>query len=342
MRIGIVNDMALACEALRRVVASMPEHELVWTARDGAEAVAMAKASTPDLILMDIMMPKMNGVEATRRIMAESPCPIVVVTSSVGGHINLVYDAMGLGALDAVDTPCLHKSGDVTGAAPLLEKIATIGKLIGECDRRSPLRSDDGSTPAAGAPPQAPMVVIGASTGGPSAVAEILSGFPKDWNPCMIIVQHVDAIFSHGLANWLSERAGHPVELIEEGVLPGPGKWLLAGTNDHLIMDRARRLYYTEDPKEISYRPSVDVFFASVAAHWPSPGVAVLLTGMGRDGAAGLLKLRRREWHTIAQDESTSVVWGMPRAAAEIGAATRVLPLPRIAGAVVQHVERHA
>ncbi len=339
MRIGIVNDMPLACEALRRVVRAVPEHQVAWTARDGVEAVDLAKADKPDLILMDMMMPRMNGVEATRRIMAETPCPIVIVTSTVGGHINKVYEAMGHGALDAVDTPSLGPGGDIAGAAALLEKIETIGKLIGEYDRRRVAPAGEGAAVPTPKSARSRLVLLGASTGGPNALAEILSGFPKDWDPCTIIVQHVDAVFARGLAHWLGERAGRPVDLIADGDRPAPGRWLLAGTNDHVVMDRSRRLRYTADPKNTSFRPSVDAFFASVAAHWLGPGVAVLLTGMGRDGAEGLLKLRRREWHTIAQDESTSVVWGMPRAAAEAGAAAEVLPLPRIARAVVEAVE---
>jgi two-component system response regulator WspF len=132
MRIAIVNDMLLACEALRRVVLSVPEHQVAWTARDGAEAIERARADRPDLILMDLVMPRMNGVEATRRIMAESPCPILIVTATVGGPMNKVFEAMGHGALDAVNTPTLGPQGEVQGAAALLDKIATVGKLIGQ------------------------------------------------------------------------------------------------------------------------------------------------------------------------------------------------------------------
>jgi two-component system response regulator WspF len=132
MRIAIVKDMLLACEALRRVVLSVPEHQVAWTARDGAEAIERARADRPDLILMDLIMPRMNGAEATRRIMAESPCPILIVTATVGGRMNKVFEAMGHGALDAVNTPTLGPQGEVQGAAALLDKIATVGKLIGQ------------------------------------------------------------------------------------------------------------------------------------------------------------------------------------------------------------------
>src|SRR5436305_8168946 len=138
MRIAIVNDVAMTREALRRIVLSTPGHEVAWTARDGAEAIACARQDPPDLILMDLIMPGTDGVEATRRIMGESPCAILVVTSTVSGHMSRVYEAMGHGAIDAVDTPSLGPRGEVTGAAALLGKIAGVGKLIGKSVRPDP------------------------------------------------------------------------------------------------------------------------------------------------------------------------------------------------------------
>ena len=132
MRIGIVNDSIMACEVLRRVVLSVPGQEVAWIARDGEQAVAMTRSDRPDIILMDLFMPVMDGVEATRRIMSEWPCPILVVTATVSGHISKVYQAMGYGALDAVDTPVLGSGGELTGAASLLRKLDVIGKLIGK------------------------------------------------------------------------------------------------------------------------------------------------------------------------------------------------------------------
>jgi two-component system response regulator WspF len=333
MRIGIVNDSAMAREALRRVVASEPGLEVAWTAVDGADGVAKVRRDVPDLVLMDLFMPGMDGVESTRRIMAETPCPILIVTATVSGQIDKVYKAMGHGALDAVDTPVIGRGGDMAGGDPLLRKIEVIGKLIGKYQ-----------PPAATAPRPArassrePLLLLGASTGGPFAVAEILSGLPASWSVCTIIVQHVDADFAPGLGDWLTGNTGKRVELIAGGERPSPGRFLLAATGDHLLMTDERRLVYSEEPREISYRPSVDVFFESAARRWPGVGAAVLLTGMGRDGAEGLLALRRRGWRTIAQDEASSVVWGMPRAAVELGAAEIVAPLDRIASAVVQGI----
>ncbi len=342
MRIGIVNDSPIARVALQMAVESVPSHGVAWTARDGAEAIEKAGEDRPDLILMDLIMPVVDGVEATRRIMASSPCPIVIVTSSVSGHMGRVYEAMGLGALDAVDTPELGPSGDLGGARFLLAKIETIAKLIGRAPRVAPI---DGPArpppiPKAEVAPWWPLVAIGSSTGGPAALAEILSSMPESPDSTTVIVQHVDEAFAPGLAHWLAERTGRRVELIEPGASPLPGKVLLAATNDHVVLDESRRFRYVAEPAELHYRPSVDVFFRSVAGRWPEPGVAVLLTGMGRDGAAGLLALRRGGWATIAQDEATSVIWGMPGAAVQLGAASLVLPLPEIARAIADRLRR--
>jgi two-component system response regulator WspF len=263
----------------------------------------------------------------------------VVVTSSVSGHIGRVYEAMGLGALDAVDTPELGPSGDMAGARMLLDKIETVAKLIG----RGPnpvIATDDlpPPIPRPAAAPSWPIVAIGCSTGGPAALAEILGGLPNEPDAAIVIVQHLDIAFSQGLADWLGARVGRKVELIKPGDRPLPGQIFLAATNDHVILDESRRLRYVAEPVDLHYRPSVDVFFRSVAQHWPEPGAAAILTGMGRDGAAGLLALKRLGWLTVAQDQATSVVWGMPRAAFEAGAADLVLPVSAIARAIGERV----
>jgi two-component system response regulator WspF len=352
MRIGIVNDVALAREALRRVVVSSPENEVVWTASDGAEAIARAREDPPDVILMDLFMPGVDGVEATRRIMGESPCAILVVTATIAGHLSKVYQAMGYGALDAIDTPTLGPRGEIRGATVLLHKIELIGRLVGQPEK--PTR--DGSSPApaparppavAAAPPgwgaepgpsRDPLVVLGASTGGPQALAEILAQLPARFAAGVVIVQHVDAAFAPGLGQWLCEQAKRPVLLAEEGHRVSAGEIVLSATDDHLVLGEDRCLHYSAEPRSACYRPSVDVFFTSVARNWPGPGVAALLTGMLHDGAQGLLALRRRGWRTIAQDEASSVVWGMPKAAVELGAAEQILPLPQIAGAIARLV----
>ena len=334
MKIGIVNDLPLAVEAMRRVLALEPQHEVVWVAHSGAEALERAAERTPELVLMDLIMPGMDGVETTRRLMARHPCPILIVTGSVGANTRKVYEAMGCGALDAVDTPLLRQSDGARAAAPLLNKIATIQRLTGGRARwPSAAPVPRSRTSGAGGPP---LVAIGASAGGPAALHQLLSALPATFPAPIVIVQHVDVQFAEGMAAWLGHGLDRPVRLAHDGDRPAPGEILLAGTSDHLVLTEAARLGYTPHPRDYPYRPSVDAFFESIVQQWPGPAVGVVLTGMGRDGAIGLKALRNAGHHTIAQDRATSAVYGMPKAAAALDAAVEVLPLGEIAAAVVR------
>ncbi len=328
MRIGIANDRPIAVEALQRAVALNPSHQVIWVARNGLDAVRACAAERPDLILMDLLMPVMDGVEATRQIMAKTPCAILVVTASVGANAWRSFEAMGHGALDAVDTPDFA-SGDLRrGSAALLAKIDTIGRLIG--DRSSRLADMAAAGRRASGAGDA-LLAIGASAGGPAALATILSALPPTFPGAIVIVQHVDAQFAPGMADWLNQQSRIPVRIAREGDELRSGVALLAGTNDHIRLKSATRLGYTANPINYVYRPSVDVLFQSISQFWDGPVVGVLLTGMGRDGALGLRALRNKGHHTIAQDEASSAVYGMPKAAAAIGGAVDILALDAIA-----------
>lgn len=329
MRIALVNDMPLAVEAMRRVLAADGRHKIAWVARDGAEAVAKCAADTPDLILMDLVMPVMDGVEATRRIMAASPCAILVVTATMSGNATRVYEALGAGALDAVETPVFGQgSGFLPIKLEMLEKRIKAGSGgAGAASAAAP--------PAAHPAPAADnaadwLVAVGASAGGPAALARVLAGLPADFPAAIVIVQHIDAAFAPGLIGWLGGQSRLPVERVVDGATPRAGRVYVAAEDKHVVISPAGRLAQTSEPSDGIYLPGIDVFFNSVAANWKKSCAGVLLTGMGRDGAKGLLALRRAGFPTITQDRESAAVYGMPKAAAELGAASQVLPLDAI------------
>jgi two-component system response regulator WspF len=228
---------------------------------------------------------------------------------------------------DVVDTPALGAGDPQEAAAPLLRKIHNIGWLIGE--RGHVARP----APAAGrlSGPRPRLVAIGSSAGGPAALEILLKGLPRDFPAAIVLVQHVDQVFAAGMAEWLASASGLHVRLACEGERPQVGSVLLAGTNHHIRLLKNGTLAYTAEPVNEIYRPSIDVFFASVAQYWSGDAIGVLLTGMGRDGAQGLKLMREHGYLTIAQDQQSCAVYGMPKAAAAIDAAVEIRPLERIA-----------
>jgi two-component system response regulator WspF len=341
MRIGIANDSVLAAEALRRVIARSGRHEVIWIAHDGADAVARCQRDRPDLILMDLFMPKLDGVAATRQIMARTPCAIVIATAQVQEHTGKVFEAMGAGALDAVSIPVLTDPGfAAAGAGELLAKIEIINKLLGA---PKPNRRPTPTAP----PPRvtsnraANLIAIGSSAGGPSALTNILATLPADLPASVVIVQHVDKQFAAGLTGWFATHTKLQVRVAAEGDRLEPGHVYLAGRDRHLILFSPTQLGYTSHPANTSYCPSVDVFFRSVAKLWRGRAIGVLLTGMGRDGAEGLKAIRDAGHHTIAQDKITSAVYGMPKAAMEIDAAQDILALDKIGPRLTNIINKH-
>ena len=335
MRIAIVNDLSVAVEVLKNIINTVPEYEIAWIAWNGAEAVEMAKKDTPDLILMDLIMPVMDGVEATKKIMECCKCSILIVTASVRLNSSKVFAAMGYGALDAVRTPQMINEADTLGKDFLLRKIDLIGKkIIRKYEPSQDKRINITRVEESSMLPK--LVVIGASTGGPNAVAKIISALPADFKSPIVIVQHVDSEFANGLANWLNGQTPLNVKTAEKGSLLRKGNIYLAASNDHLILRPNLSLDYTPEPVNYPFRPSVDVFFNSAASNYPGKVIGILLTGMGRDGAEGLLTLKKAGMTTIAQDENSSVVYGMPKAAMELGAADKILPIDNIAEELIR------
>lgn len=327
----------MAAESLRRVVDSVAQYQLAWVAYDGREALQKCRQLCPDIILMDLIMPQMDGIEATRAICAEFQCAILVVTASVGGHAGKVFEAMGAGALDAVNTPVLGPDGD--GADALIGKINTIATLL----HGKPLRHSRGTSSAIQLPPVGggvPLIAIGASTGGPSALCEVLRALPANPGVAIAIIQHVDEQFIASFTRWLDEQVPLTVRTAEPGELPAIDTVLVCGHEDHLVLRPDGRLDYNPEPRSLAYRPSVDVFFHSLADNQKNHAVGALLTGMGRDGAAGLKAMRGRDWCTIAQDQDSCAVYGMPKAAKELDAAKEILPLAKIGPRLAEWAEQ--
>lgn len=338
MRIAIVNHVAVIAETLRRVVASTQEHLVAWTAHSGADAVRLCAADNPDLILMDVVTPQMNGTDTVRAIMQQTPCAILIVTAAPQDNSDQVFRALGAGALDVTATPLA--SGQPAEEEELLAKIRMIGKLIQPGPAggaRAPEKRKPRGMLQAHADVQT-LVAIGASTGGPLALAALLAQVELPPHAAIVVVQHIDRQFADHFATWLAGQISLPVHLIEDGSRLQPGCVLIAKTNDHLQLDKQHRLRYSSHPQDYPYRPSVNVFFHCVARHWHKRAIGVLLTGMGRDGAEGLLAMRHAGLLTMAQDQSSSAVYGMPRAAAELGAADMILPLAEIAATLNGHL----
>jgi len=337
LKVAIVNDSIMASESLRRVINGVSDYELVWVAYNGIEALQKCERRCPDIILMDLVMPEMDGVEATRAICARYQCAILVVTASVDGHTGKVFEAMGAGALDAVNTPVLGAGGDGEGGNLLIAKIKNIATLL----KGKPLQGNIDSPgtslpPATGGPP---LIAIGASTGGPSALREVLRALPPEPGVAIAIVQHVDEQFAASFTDWLNEQVPLQVRTARPGEPPALNTALVCGREDHLILGPDGRLDYDPEPRSLVYRPSVDVFFHSLAKNYKNPVLGVLLTGMGKDGAAGLKALRDQNWCTIAQDEASCAVYGMPKAAKELDAAVEILSLVNIGPRLAEWAE---
>lgn len=335
MRIAITNDNNENITVLEHIINQQPDLDLAWTAHDGLEAIEKCKNDTPDLILMDMIMPSMNGVEACQTIMKDSPCAIIIVTASITGNAAMVFEAMSYGAIDVVKTPFSGIDSNESDINDLLHKINMVCSLIKtNCDknikRKNPIKETTSSRKR--------IIVLGASTGGPGALASILKILPADLPVPIIIVQHVDSSFTHSFASWLNKQSALEVRLACRGDIPTAGTALIAGESDHLIMNSTEKLTYSEEPKELIYKPSVDVLFNSVVKHWKGTIIAALLTGMGKDGAQGLAHIHNKGGHTMTQSEDTCAVYGMPKAAFEMGAATESLTPDEIARSIMNIV----
>ncbi|HET9593957.1 MAG TPA: chemotaxis-specific protein-glutamate methyltransferase CheB [Anaeromyxobacteraceae bacterium] len=320
-------------DALTGLIAADPGFEVVAIAGRGLEAAALARELRPDVLTVDLDMPAADGFAAIARVMAETPTPILVLTANPVEAVG--FRALSLGALDLLAKPGPREGLEAFGA----QLRARLRLISGIRVIRHPRGVRDAApTPAPRAAARRELVVIGASLGGPRALATVLKALPPEFPAPIAVVQHIAEGFTDGLAGWLAQESRLDVATARDGELLRPGRVLLAPSGRHLVVQRPGVARLSDAPPLDTFRPSVTPLFRSAAEAYGPRACGVLLTGMGRDGADGLLALRDAGALTVVQDEATSAVFGMPRAAIELGAAERVLPLGEIAAALLEEV----
>lgn len=352
VRVLIVDDSSTVRAVLRRLLARTADIEVSGEAADGAAAVEATLRLLPDVVLMDIEMPGMDGFRATEQIMALHPTPILVITSRAAhGQVRTAFEAIRRGAVEV-----LPKPEDAAGWEQLATTLPDVIRAVAVAHPGiAALPTSSAAAPARvigsgrAAPPASPAgrarwpapaapiryVAVGASTGGPTAVRDLLDALPRELPAVVLLVQHIASGFEISFADWLVSELHRDVRVARDGERPAAGDVRIGPTGAHLLLagDGRLRLDTTIPPRR-GHRPSADELFLACARTFPAETAGVLLTGMGSDGAEGLAELRRAGGVTAAQDEATSVVWGMPRAAIESGAAQVALPPAEIGAAL--------
>ena len=332
IKVMVADDSAVARVLLVQLLSKHGAFEIAGAAEDGEVAVAMAERVKPDVILMDVYMPRLNGIEATRRIMETRPTPIVMTSASFAeNETAMTFAALEAGALAIVGKPV--EPANPTFARSVDQMMKTL-KTMAEVRvvRRWPKR-------AALAPAAAPVatdrhvkaVAIGVSTGGPKVLAEILGSLPADLSAPIFVVQHMAHGFVDGLARWLERKSKLRVKPATDEEWTRPGTVYIAPDDKHFGVDGGGRVRLAVAEPENGFCPSASYLFRSVATAYGASALGALLTGMGTDGASGLLELRRAGGMTVVQDDATCIVYGMPGEAVRIGAAEQILPPDKIA-----------
>lgn len=342
IRVLIADDSATVRFVLGEIIGSDPEMEVVGFAKDGLDVLEKVRKLDPDLVTMDVNMPKISGLAATETIMTQSPRPIVIVTSApVGASEPLTFEALNLGAVEVLSKPDRHTFETdpaareaflrtlrlMAGVKVIRRKARVTAKTTPPPPPRSafiPLATPVPSAmPLSPPPPKAQLIAIGSSAGGPPTLGDVLAKL-KETSPPVLVVQHMTAGFIGRLAEWLDDRLRVKVLIATPGIVPRLGHVYLAADHHHLVVSADHTLRFVPPAPGDIHCPAVTPLFESVAAHYGSDAVGVILTGMGRDGADGMLRMHAAGAWTCAQDEKSSLVFSMPRAAIELGAVSCV------------------
>lgn len=336
VRVMIVEDSQVIRELLTHIIAGDSRLELVGAVESGEDALPMVDATSPDVISIDIRLPGMNGFELTRQIMRNRPTPIVVVSASVESEdLQITMNALSAGALTVLEKPTGVTARDYeTLAQRLCTQLVVMSQV--KVVRRHAARAAFPREPQTRRiPADFRMLGIVSSTGGPNALVQLLNGLGASFPLPVLLVQHITSSFLEGFTGWLQTVTPFQIQIVKERVLAVPGKIYVAAPEHHLQLEKEYVRTRAGDPVR-AQRPSGTVLFESMANVLGTRGLGVLLTGMGDDGAHGLLRLRQCGGHTIAEDESTAVVYGMPAEAVRLGAVAESLPLTAIAPRILQ------
>ncbi len=332
IRVLVTDDSPLVRDLIRMMIEGDPELEVVGEASNGLEAIEEVRRLQPDIVTMDIEMPVMDGLQAIERIMGENAVPILVVTTR--GDAKTAYAAISKGALDLVVKPdvSVEAAHDFTDRLRLLSKVKVLTHLAG---RGLGKRAAD-PMPAPIAAPAGVVVAVAASTGGPDALSIILSRLPAKFPVPIVIAQHMSDGFVSGMVGWLKTVSRVEIKVAVNGEALKPGVAYVCPSENHMRINSARKIVFVDrSPRDI-FRPSCDTLLASVGEICGTKAVGVILTGMGNDGVGGMKKIKEAGGVTLAQDEETSVIFGMPNLAIESGFIDRVFPLEDLAAEIVR------
>lgn len=343
-RVLITEDSPTTAEIIKIILSKDCDIEVVGWAKNGKECIKLTEKLKPDVITMDIRMPVMDGFEATKYIMSNFPTPILVVSSSINDDLNISFNALKFGALDVLEKPRMLTSSEMIASEikeDFIQRLKAVSRvkpfkkfyksftLAGD-DKKQKVKISPSATKEEG------ILSIGASTGGPATLNYILKRLPSEFPFSIIITQHITQGFTSGLIKWLKNECYLNIKLGENNEDIQNGTIYIAPDNCHMGVTSGKKILLSNSPPVSGHRPSVDFLMESVASAYKENSMGVILTGMGKDGAKGMLSIRKAGGFTISQDESSSIIFGMPKAAIEIEAVMKTCPIEQIPEEIIQ------